>query len=195
MPNPPRKKPCPACGAPCGTAATACRQCGHQMPRRPGSKRAAPSPEERLAAAMQARAYADGHTATQPPEIGRRRALKPDRVRTIRALASEGLTIRQIGERLGLAPSGIRRYCNDYGIATSKASVMYGPSFDGKTAKATELRLQQVRFLVEGGMPTLEIAAALGINPATARVYMKRARERFGLRLTGRFRKSKPEKD
>lgn len=187
--TPPRVKPCPACGAPCACAATACRSCGHHMPRRanPGPRRA-PDAQDRLAAALALRAWQPGQPV--PPIVGKRRAAKPEIVLRIAILAKQGKTKREIAEALGRKPSGIGRYAHDYGIRIRPA-IREG----GGAGEAGRLRMwftmAECRDLMKTTTNVEAIAEALGIATATARVYMKRCRDLFGIALPEFDRRSR----
>lgn len=171
----------PSCGASCPVAATACRACGHAMPKRanPGA-RAAPGQEDRLAARVAWQAWRPGQPL--PPIVGKRRCAKPEVLLQIVKLAKEGRTITEIAHSIGRKESGVRRYVNDYGV-TIKAKGMSGPSFDGKLVQRIDATTKKVLNRLKRGQSTAEIAKALKLHPATVRDYSKRCREQFGVAL------------
>lgn len=178
MTIPPRVKPCPACGFVVPVQASSCPACGDRWPRRKGG-RPAPDAEARLAAALAARAWQPGQPV--PPIVGKRNALRPEVVLQIRILAKKGKTVSEIAAELNRTTSGIRRYAHDYGIDIRKGES--GPSLNGTTAQQIAERTERTRELLATTQRVEDIAEALGVSTATARNYMKRCRDLFGIEL------------
>lgn len=183
--QPPRVKPCPACAAPCGVAAIACRVCGQAMPRKAATGlRARPDDLDRLSARMTALAAQEGHYKGPVPEVGKRRAMRSTApvVARIRQLAADGFTTTEIAAAVKRSPSGVRRYAHDYGIEIT-AKGLTGPSMKGAAALQNWLAVAMCRDLLKRTTAVSEIAEAMGVNPATARNYMKRCRDLYGIDL------------
>lgn len=130
---------------------------------------------------MLARAAQEGRYRGPVPIVSRRNPLRPDMVRSIRDLAAKGHTVAEIAEMLDRKPSDIRRYAHDYDITIRKGES--GPSFNGKTSQLMAERVERTRELLATTQHVATIAEALGVSTATARVYMKRCRDLFGIDL------------
>lgn len=183
--TPPRSKPCPACQAPCGVAATACRVCGHVMPRK-GGGRPAPTPEQRLAVAMTRQAVADGHKRGPMPEpLGRRNLSKRGAkvLAEIRRLAADKKNATEIAAVIGCSVTNVRRYAHDYGVRIVKGES--GPAMNGKLYAQTVERVEACALIMQRTTVVAEVAEALGVCKATAREYMKRVRDVSEIELPG----------
>lgn len=77
-----------------------------------------------------------------------------ERDATIVALRKRGASLRQIGAAVGLSEGGVRRRLKALGVVTEKA-----PALDES----------ELRRLADAGLTGAEIAAAMGLKPATVR--------------------------
>lgn len=124
-----------------------------------------PTFEAKIAARMKREAILAGHCKGDLPEVGKRIALKPEKVRRIKELAAQGKYIAEIARELGQADSGIRRFVKDYGIKVKKGPP--GGSPDGVRAKGIILRQKRVESMINMGMTQRAIAKALNVSVFT----------------------------
>jgi len=164
---------------------TACRACGHTMPRK-GGGRPAPTVEQRLAVALLRQAVADGHKRGPMPEpLGRRNLSKKGAkvLAAIKRLAADKKNATEIAAALGCSVPNVRRYAHDYGVRIVKGES--GPAMNGKLYTKTTERLAACREVLKRTTVVAEVAEALGVSKATAREYMKRCRDLGEVELPG----------